>query len=497
MTEVMRRLGACQTLTVSANPDTTDAAAQRKVISTDLYSIDKTLTALGQANLWVGSLNEGNKIRSNSYTAVAKAVLVEPTTSTYTLTLYGYGTTSTLDPAVDTGSTIQTAIRAVASGLSTVTVSPSSAASVYTITLPSASITLELTRVGTPSDTTGSVTQGLASVEAIRPFTTALTRDTLVHLFAKYPPDDRDGLVGMTTLVNQALARLWFIDQLHVHSTDADSQQVSFSLDAYPWLKTRSQIIRVYAPVRWKHTFSYTVPGSSHTLTLDVGYASTVTTASLAGSATASAIQTAISDTLTANDAVGTVTVTSNGSTRTVTVEDSQYADWALVVSTGAAVTTTRERMDDLRFVDGYRLRFHGETLTLEWDFPWQRGQTWFLEVYRPADTWTCPQTSYGVEGTTWATSTAGLVNDYDQCVTDLGEVASMAHYLACRQLALYGPGQESKFWRDEQRRAALIAAQVKSLDLPMDNEPGFRDEGVTAARGWLDKGVFSSGSGW
>lgn len=494
MTEVMRRLGACQTLTVSANPDTTDAAAQRKVISTDLYSIDKTLTALGQANLWVGSLNEGNKIRSNSYTAVAKAVLVEPTTSTYSLTFYGYGTTSTLDPSTTTSSTIQTAVRNVSVSLAAVTVTGSGP---FVITLPSASITLELTRVGTPSDTTGSVTQGLASVEAIRPFTTALTRGTLVHLFAKYPADDRDGLVGMTTLVNQALARLWFIDQLHVHSTDTDSQQVSFSLDAYPWLKTRSQILRVYAPVRWKHTFSYTVPGSSHTLSLDVGYAANLTTGSLVGSATASAIQTAISDALSANDAVGTVTVTSNGSARTVTVEDSQYADWALTVSTGAVVTTTRERMDDLRFVDGYRLRFHGETLTLEWDFPWQRGQTWFLEVYRPADTWTAAQTSYGVEGTTWATSTSGLTNDYDQCVPDLGEVASMAHYLACRQLALYGPGQESKFWRDEQRRAALIAAQIKSLDLPMDNEPGFRDEGVTAARGSLDKGFFSNGSGW
>lgn len=489
----MRRLGGYQTITVSIDPDVTDAAAQRKVISTDLYSIDKTSPHLGQANLWCGRYNEGNKVRTNSYAALAKAVLTPPTTSNYTLKIYGYGQTDTGSPLTpaSNAAAIQTAIRNVSASLSSVTVTGSS--SPYTIAnLPSASVTIELVRV-TASDTTGSVTQGLSYFDAIRPWSVGLPAGTEVELLAKYPAHDDAGLVGMNALINQALERLWFIDLLHFTSTDADSEQVVYSLASYPWLKTRAQILRVYAPCQWEYAATYTVPGSSHTLSIDVGHGSSYTTDSLAGSATADAIQTALRTLFSENDVQGTVTVTANGTSRTVTVTDTRYADMDLTVSTGAAVTDVRTRTEALRFTDGYRLKYLGEALEIEWDLPRQRGETWYVEVYRPASTWTCPQTDYQTLGTTWASADDGLENDLDQCVPDLHEVVSVVHYLACRQLSLYGPSQESKFWRDESRRAAAVAAYLKSLDLPKNDEPGFREDGLSSMRGWEAKGFFNS----
>ena len=484
----MRRLGSYQTVTVAIDPDVTDSAAQRKVITSDAYSIDKTSPHLGQASLWVSRYGDGNKVRTNSYVALAKAVLDPPTSGNYTIRLYGYGTTGTLTSA-STASDVQTAIRAVSASLTSVTVTGTDPMTIAA--LPSSSVTLEFVR-GTA--TTGSITQGLASFEAVRPFSSGLRFGDTVEILAKYPAHDEAGLVGMNNLINQALDRLWFVDLLHFHSEDADSDQVTFSLSAYPWLKTRRQVLRAYAPCRWSHTFSYTVPGSSHTLTLDVGFASNLTTSSLAGSATAAVIETAIESSLSSNSVLGTVTVTSNGTTRTVLIEDSPFADLALTVSSGATVTTTRERTEDLRFTDGWRLKYHGEELFVEWDGAFNRGETWYLEVYRPGRTWIAPQTDYQTVGTTWASSTVGFEDDLDQCAIDTNEVAAVAHYLACRQLELYGPSQEKQHWKEERLRAAYIAAQCKSLDLPTNDEPGFKDQGLSPSRYMQDKGFWSRG---
>src|SRR3954468_19459887 len=132
--EAMRRLGLFQTITVATDPDVTDSAAQRKIVTSDTYSIDRTSPAYGQANLWVGRYNEGNKVRQNSYLAVSKAILVPPTTSNYTLRLYGYGTTTSLTPSSNAGA-IQTALRNISASLTAVTVSGSNP---YSVQLPSA-----------------------------------------------------------------------------------------------------------------------------------------------------------------------------------------------------------------------------------------------------------------------------------------------------------------------------------------------------------------------
>lgn len=483
----MRRLGGYTTVTVALDPDVTDAAAQRKVITSDLYSIDKTSPHLGQGALWVGRYDSGNKIRTNSYVALTKAVLDPPTSGNYTIRIYGHGTTGTLTSA-STSSDIQTAIRNVAASLTAVTVTGTDPMTIAN--LPSASTTLEFvpgTAVG------GTISQGMVSVEAVRPFPTALRYGDTVEVLTTYPAHDEAGLVGMNTLLNQALDRLWFVDLLHFHSEDADSDQVTFSLSAYPWLKTRKQILRAYAPARWEHTFTYTVPVGSHTLGIDVGQADDLEPA-FAGSATATTIQDELRSAFAVNGVQGSVTVGGHSTTRTITVTDSPYADMALTVSTGATVTATHERLEDLRFTDGWRLRYHGEELFIEWDGSWNRGETWYLEVCVPGKCKIARQTNYQTVGTTWEYTTDGFEADLDQCAIDTNEVAAVAHYLACRQLELYGPGQEKGHWKDERMRAAFIASQCKSLDLVTNDEPGWKSDGLTPNRFMVDKSFFTGG---
>jgi hypothetical protein len=489
----MRRLGSYQTITVAADPDVSDSAAQRKIVTSDAYSVSGTSPAYGQANVWVGRSGDGARIKANSYVKLARAILVPPSSNLgYTLRIYGYGTTGTLVP-LSTAAAVQATIRAVsASSLGSVTVTGSVGGPFTIAGLPSSDTTIELVRADA-TDATGSVTQGLCSFEVIRPFSVAPGFGDEVELLYKYPAHDADlGLVGMNRLIDQAMNRLWFVDLLQFHSTDAESDQQVFSTAAYPWLRTRPQVIRAYAPCTWEHTFSYTVPVGAHTLSLDLGMAAVSTTASLAGSASAAVIQTALQALITTDNGTGTVSVTEDGTTRTVVVSMTYFASMALTVSTGAAVTIARERLEPLRFTDGWRLKFHGAELFVEWDGPWTKGYTWFLEVYRPANTWIAPQAAYGTTSEAYAAAT-GFTDDYDQCILDADEVASVAHYLACRQLELAGPGQERQYWHDEARRAALIASEIKSLDLPSSRDPGFRSDGLVATRALIDKGFFST----
>jgi hypothetical protein len=479
----MRRLGGYRTVTVSLDPSVTDAAAQRKVISTDLYDYGRTSPSLGDAFLWEGRYGSGCRIKRDSYAQVAKVRLVPPTAGTYTLTVYGYGTSGTLQYN-DNAATIQAALIAIsASSLSAISVTGTNP---FIITVPTASTTIAIATAGTGS----SISQGMASIEGARPFELALPSGTEVEILAKYPAHDTESLVGMNRLINQALARLWYPDQLHFTSTDPDNDQVSFEI-TQAWLKTRSQVIRAYAPTQWEHVFSYTVPVGSHTLTLDVGFEDDLTTGSISGSATASTIESAIESIFASNSVNAAVSVESDSTTRTVTISQSAYADMALTVSTGTAVTTTHEQTEIQRWTDGFRIRFKGQTLYVEWDQPWNRGETWFLEVHRPGHTKVARQTAYQTVGSTWIETMDGLEDDYDQAATDVYECAAVAHYLAARQMALYGPSQETKFWRTEASRAAEIAATMKSLDLPSSADPGFKDEGLSAVRGADSKGYF------
>lgn len=500
--ESMRRLGGgFETLTVALDADISDSAAQRKIVTSDRYSVEATSPHLGQAFVWAGRSGDGSRVKQNTYVRVTKASLVPPSTSNYTLKIYGYGETVSLTPT-STAAAIETAIHNANASLASVTVAATGTDGAvgcpYTIgVLPSADTTIELVRA-TPSDATGSVSQGLCSFEILRPLASAPMKGDTIELLTRYPAHDEPGLTGMNTLINQALARLWLVRILHFVSNDETSQQVTFSLAEHPFLRTRRQVIRAYAPTTWRHDFAFTVPGVSFTLTVDAGLGTDITTVSINGSANSAVIEEALRSALGAAGVVGTVDVTANGSTRTVTVADAVHADMALAVSSGATVTTTRERTEMYRFVDGFRLRYEGSELVIEWDRPWQRGYTWYLEVYQPADTYVARQLDYQTVGTAWETVTDGLEADLDQCVPDLLEVAAVVHYLACRQLALKGGGgQETVYWRGEAARAAQIAAQIKSLDLPSGSEPGFRDEGLVADRSYEDKGFWTSGWGW
>jgi hypothetical protein len=489
----MRRLGGYQTITVDLDADVSDTAGQRKVVSSDRYSIEATSPNLGQAYVWAGRYGDGTRVKQNSYARVAKARLVPPTTSNYTLKLYGYGTTATLTPASN-ATDIQTAIRNASASLGSVTVTGSNP---YVIAgLPSSDVSVELVRA-TASDETGSVSQGLSSFEVLRPFSSGLSAGDVIELLVKYPAHDEPGLVGMNALINQSLERLWIPRILHFTSTDAESQQVTYALDAYPFLRSRAQIVRAYGSITWTHTYAYTVPGVSHTLSVDVGLGTAATTASISGSATSAVIEAALDAALRAAGVPGTVTVTANGTTRTVEIADAVYADMALTVSNGATVTTTSLETEPYRFTDGYRLKYEGQKLIIQWDQPWQRGYTWYLEVLQPANTYVCRQADYQTLGTTWETVSDGLEDDLDQCAVDLLEAAAVVHWMACRQLALKGGGgQESAYWRGETSRAAMIAAQIKSLDLPTASEPGFRDEGLVADRAEIAR-VFGPLGGW
>lgn len=487
LAETLRRLGSYREVTVSLDADVSDLTAQRKIVSSDLYDIDRTAPSMNDVYCWVGRYNDGRKIRRQSFAPINKTVLTQPNAN-YTLKIYGYGTTGTINHATATSSDIQTAIRAVSTGLSAATVGGTGP---FTITLPSSTTTIELVTAGTG----GSISQGMASVEVNRPFSNGLPVGTQVVLSTKVPIEDDNGVVGVNSLINQALERLWFIDLLHFTSSNTNSDQLSYEISSlYPWIKTRSQIIRAYSPVEWTYTGAYTVPVTSHTLSIDLGLGAVATTGTLAGSATATVIQTALATLLSTNSVQGTVTVDSNSTTRTITITNTLFADIAVTVSTAASVTETHTQTGDRRWIDGWRLRFNGEQLEIEWDQSFNRGQTWYLEVYRPGHTWICPQIDYQTEGTTYQSAESGFTNDLDQTPIDTLEVAAVTHYLACRQLAQQGPSQETRFWRTEAGRAAAIAAWSKSLDLPSSREPGHKDDGLTANRQDFGKGLFSTG---
>lgn len=497
LAEVLRRLGSYRQITVSLDADVSDGAAQRKIVSSDLYDIDKTSPSLNDVNTWVGRYNEGRRIRRQTFAPINKIVLTQPNAA-YTLKVYGYGTSSSIStPATATESDIQTAITGIQAGLSAVTVSGSTGGP-FTITMPSASTNIEIITAGTG----GSISMGMASVEVVRPFSNGLPAGTPVILSTKIPIEDDNGLVGVNTLINQALQRLWFINLLHFTSRDANSDQITYEVGSlYPWLKSRTQIIRAYAPVEWEYTGAYSTPVTTYQLWIDFGtspVANPYATDNLASTASASDIQSAIQAVMSANSIQGTVSISGSGPTRTITISNTLYADLSIALSTGGTVTETHEQTGIRRWIDGWRLRYNGEKLEIEWDTPFEIGQTWFLEVYQDGSTWIAPQTDWQTLGTTWGSSTTGLVNDLDQTPIDTLEAAAVTHYLACRQLVQQGPALETRFWRTEATRAAAIAAWVKSLDLPSSREPGHKDDGLTSIRDRDSKGFFTStGGNW
>lgn len=486
---VAQRIGGYQSLTVSLAPDVTSSEAQRLILSTDLYDTDRPASSFGDAWAWVGRYGDGRRIKRSSYRSTSYSYLISPTTGAsdeaFTLSFYGYGTTGSINltgivSASTRASTIETAITSI-SGLASATVSAISTTE-FKITLPQSTITVEI------SNDNGSVTCGIGSIEATRPFRSALPIDSQVELHTKVPVHNADGLVGLNALINQALARLSFIDRLQFTADDTDT--LVFDVDE-DWLTTRPQIIQAYLPVSRSYAVTYTPPVSgSFTLTLDLGKASNAQVTQTY-TVSASALQTAIQAAQSTIGHQANATVTSALGVFTITVPETLFAAPSLTASTGTVGTATIARNDTQYRFDGWRFIFDGEKRSIELNAAFGSGETWELEVYRPCHTWVCPQTDYLTEGTLWQSSSVGLTNDLDQAFGDEDAVVAITHYLVCRQMATQGPSSEVKYWQAEAARAAQIAAQLKLFDIQRNTERAPRDALLSWERGRQSKGFF------
>jgi hypothetical protein len=105
--------------------------------------------------------------------------------------------------------------------------------------------------------------------------------------------------------------------------------------------------------------------------------------------------------------------------------------------------------------IPGGRLRFDGDRVLLE---PSSVGAAVGVRVLRPVGTWIKP-VSTGV----WAESTVGLVDDLDQCLGDLDELALLAAFhVADAEAGLCIVGSpEQTFWS---ARAGALASRLPSL---------------------------------
>lgn len=482
-----QRLGGYQSVTVSLPPDTTESAAQRLVLSTDLFDVDRPASSWGDSWAWVGRYGDGRRIKRSSYRSTSYAYLVAPTSAlgadeAFSLIFYGFGETSDITlsgTASVRAAQIETEITSIV-GLESYTVSAITTTT-FKITMSSA-VSVEI------SNANGSVTCGIGSVEATRPFRYGLPLGTTVELHSKLPAHSADGFTGLNDLLNQALSRLSFVDRL-IFTADDDETTV-FEITE-PWLLNRSQAIRAYGPTDRSYSATFTPPGSgSYTLTIDVGLA-TDAELTLAYSASASALQTALNDALEAVGHQTEATVTGSGSFA-ITIPNTRYATPSITASSGTISAATTDRTETAYRFDGWRFVFDGERRYIELDVAFAAGESWELEVYRPCSTWICQQEDYETTGSTWASSTVGLQADLDQCAGDEDAIVAIAHYLACRQLATQGPAADVLYWQSEAARAASIAAQIKLFDTQRSLDRAPRDGLLAWERGRSSKGFFA-----
>lgn len=97
------------------------------------------------------------------------------------------------------------------------------------------------------------------------------------------------------------------------------------------------------------------------------------------------------------------------------------------------------------------RLRFDAQTQYLILDTPVPTGQTFYIDVYRPAYSWI-------KVSSTWANSTVGLVNESDEAAVDVNILTLVAAYFAAEALALKDPRGQEAFWLAKQQEYAQTA---------------------------------------
>lgn len=474
--EVARKLGGFKVGTVTLDPDPSDILAQRQVLSALLYDADKGSKGYSDQFCWVGRHRDQRRFRASGYRSLAYSVFVPPVSGTYTLTLYGYGTTAPIAFNAD-GPTIQAAITTIAGGgggLDTVTVSGDG--NPYVLSLPDI-IDTEI------SSGTMLATGGIGALEVQRSFTHALVTGDEYEIHSKLPVDDDDNIQGLNTIINMALRRMWFIDKFPITPVlNSRGYKTFYGLSGEQWLTQKRQIISLYGPVLWELVSTFTPPVSgSYSLTLTVA-GSTAITSSLPYDADAETIRAALAA------ASGLPITVAGTGPYTITLPETYYAVPALAASAGT-VANVRTRLDEpTRYPSSWSFEYDGEEPYIR-NYVGQVGQSFYVEAYRPAHSWVCPQASYGVLGDTWTSSEEGLTGDYDQAVPSVEAVAAVAYAIACRQLCTVGPGHESGHWEREAQRAERASAATKLYDLPFNDKPSGGGYGVVNA----DKGFWSS----
>lgn len=452
------KLGGFRRVNVSISPDITDTLAGRSVLSAELYDSDRNPRGYAGTFSYVGKYRDQRRVRETGYRSLNYAVYNPPSSGTYTITLYGFGITGSI--AFDaTASTVESSIVAVGAGLGSVTVSGGSP---FIVSLPDA-IDIEI------SSGTLLAQGGIGAVEVNRGFTRALTVGDEVEFSNKLPILDSDNVQGLNTIINMALKRMWFIDRFPITTTTNSLGVKNFyGLTNETWLTHKSQLIAVFSPVRWELISTLTPPGSgTFTITVDMGIASYITN-SIAFNATGATIESELNA---ASDLAFSVSPQGASSSFSITLPSTYYAQPSLAVSAGTVTNAVTMLESPARYSNVWHLQYDGESPYLDNVFG-QEGESFLLEASRPGHTWIAPQSSYGVVGTTWESSTTGLFDDYDQCALDAEEVGIVAYAIACRQLASIGPANEVEYWQRETIKAEREAAGVKAYDLQRDDMP-------------------------
>lgn len=115
---------------------------------------------------------------------------------------------------------------------------------------------------------------------------------------------------------------------------------------------------------------------------------------------------------------------------------------------------------NDMERIDpqGWRLIPDGEALILQLPSTYATGDTFKLEVLRPAN-------SRLKQSGTWtdqSSLTAGLSLDADEAIPSINDVVAVARELCFAELARNGPEAETRFWVAREQEAARASAALK-----------------------------------
>jgi hypothetical protein len=473
------KLGGFYRGTVSLDPDATDSLGQRSILCSELYDADRGSKGYSNQFVWVGKYKNQNRVRENGYRALPFAVYSPPTSGTYTITFYGFGTSAPIAFGAN-AATVLIAIQAIDPGLASVDVTGTDPLIIH---LPDI-IDVEI------SAGTLLAQGGIGAIETNKAFTHALRYQDEFEIHAKMPVRDADGIQGLNTIINMALRRMWFIDRFPITpGHNAQGTQTFFGLSGYDWLTSAKQVNAIYNPAQWTIVGTLTPPGSStYTITLTM-FNTSYTTAPIAFNANAATVQAAL---LTATNNLP-ITVTGT-SPMTITFTPTFYAEPLFSVSAGTIANVRTMITSPTRAGVQWKFQYDGESPYLD-NYFGQEGYSFYIEAYRPAHSWIAPQLSYGTSGSIYQASNVGFVDDYDLAVVDQEDLTAISYYLACKQLSMSGPATETKYWSDEAERAGVVAAGIKIFDLPLNDKP--RGGMFDFSGGWGSKGYWGRVGHW